>query len=410
MNKSLQIYIIKKILRKHGIEPDTIDMQAEVDSKLTLPENIQNILQRRGINDKKAIDEAYEQQKNEELLREYLGMNNIEVKDETKNQTEELIEEEEKIHYETIIELFSKLAKEGKAIRFLSRFIFPELQGKVWKNIRKAVLLLLATQYDMRKRTRIHVLMIGEEGTGKTEALRWIRSKISTFFAHGEHASKVGLVGDARGIEITAGLLADAHQHIICIDELDKMGYRDQDGLLQAMEEGQYTITKGKHREWFDAEVRVFAAANNTNKIHKPLRDRFDFTFELKKPTRDERLESVDAIVDIFFDEYREDKSQILLDYLNWIQDFEPKAENKEEIKQVLKSYIKLTKAPIEEMSYRALEESMLRIAYAVAKLHKRNVTPLDVVEALKMKDSTLNDEQIALLKARAKGVLDAKE
>jgi uncharacterized protein YlxW (UPF0749 family) len=39
MNKALQIYNLKKFLKKHGIDEDLIDLEALVDSSLTYPEN-----------------------------------------------------------------------------------------------------------------------------------------------------------------------------------------------------------------------------------------------------------------------------------------------------------------------------------------------------------------------------------
>ena len=39
MNKKLQINIIKKMLKKQGIEPDLVDVEARVDSTLNLSEN-----------------------------------------------------------------------------------------------------------------------------------------------------------------------------------------------------------------------------------------------------------------------------------------------------------------------------------------------------------------------------------
>jgi hypothetical protein len=43
MNKSLQKAVISKILKKHGIDPDTVDLEAEIDSNLSLSENLENI-------------------------------------------------------------------------------------------------------------------------------------------------------------------------------------------------------------------------------------------------------------------------------------------------------------------------------------------------------------------------------
>ncbi len=49
MNKNLQIYKLKKELKKYGIEPDTVDLEALVDPTLTYKENKANIFKQLGI-------------------------------------------------------------------------------------------------------------------------------------------------------------------------------------------------------------------------------------------------------------------------------------------------------------------------------------------------------------------------
>lgn len=48
MNSGLQKHMIKKKLRNKGINPDKIDLEAELDSSLTLPENIRNLEEKYG--------------------------------------------------------------------------------------------------------------------------------------------------------------------------------------------------------------------------------------------------------------------------------------------------------------------------------------------------------------------------
>ena len=48
MNTGLQKHTIKKKLRNRGINPDKIDLEAELDSTLSLPENIQNLEEKYG--------------------------------------------------------------------------------------------------------------------------------------------------------------------------------------------------------------------------------------------------------------------------------------------------------------------------------------------------------------------------
>jgi hypothetical protein len=49
MNIQLQIYKIQQYLSDHGLDPEQIDVAAEIDRTLSLPENIKNIAGNFGI-------------------------------------------------------------------------------------------------------------------------------------------------------------------------------------------------------------------------------------------------------------------------------------------------------------------------------------------------------------------------
>jgi len=245
--------------------------------------------------------------------------------------------------------------------------------------------------YDLSVEDNENFVLANGIVTHNTEMLLALQEIFGGIIVNAEHTSKVGLVGDARG-GMTAGLLADYDGNLVLLDELDKMGGRDQAGLLQAMEEGYYTIVKGKHRERFKAEVRVVATANNINKITKPLLDRFDFIFEVKTMPREERAKGVETIVENFFGNGEKKGHKVLRAYLNWIRDFEPMIEEGDTpiVVEMLRKYILLTKTAIDDVSYRNLELSILRIAYAMAKLEKSNIKPRHIEEAIIFKDRML--------------------
>jgi len=294
---------------------------------------------------------------------------------------------------ETLEELFEKLAREREPLDFLSQFICPTLIGDIWEYIRKATLLLLATQNDTNTtRIRLHTLLVGSPGTGKTVFLSWVQENLGGILISSEHTSKTGLVGDARGHRITPGLLADYDGNIVLPDELDKMSGLDQSGLLQAMEEGKYMIVKGKQRMEFDAEVRVIAGANQLDKIVKPLQDRFDFIFKLSVVKREKRAENVDKLIKAFFGTNEMEKSQLILEYLRWVKDFKPVIEEQdfEAISEMMAMYIRKTSTKIDNVSIRNLEMSILRIAYAMAKLEKSNIKPKHVKRAILFKNAVL--------------------
>ena len=425
MTVELQRHVIEKLIRKRYGNASNVDELVEralemIDSTLHLDENIKEIERVLGITLTKASDEIkqnhasdeYVSQKNDELLEEYLmQFGNIDSDEEIQNPEEaieeelRLLEEEKQIHEQELHRLFDKLRQRRDPIDYLSKYLFPELQGDQYEPVRRAVLLSLVSHRDHRKRNRIHVLVHGMPGCGKTEILLWLRDKMGAVFTT-KHTSEVGLIGDARGKELEPGALAEADGNLLCIDELDKFKRKDLDGLLEAMEEGQYTVRKGKIKEKVRAEVRIIASANEIDKLPKALIDRFDFVYELKVLPREERAEKSEKLVEQFFYE-SETNTEILKAYLDWIADFQPIPENIDRIKKVIREYIKTTNLNLDVYSYRSLELSILRIAYAMAKLRRENVTPLTIVQAIRMKDPTLNNGQTKYLQAIAKGAID---
>jgi DNA replicative helicase MCM subunit Mcm2 (Cdc46/Mcm family) len=290
---------------------------------------------------------------------------------------------------------FQKIA-EGNPLDYLSRFVCPYLVGGEWPQIRKAHVLMMACEEVGNTRMRTHEILIGPPGTGKTELLNWHREYIGGQFINSELTSKVGLVGDARGAEVTPGLLADCDGNFVLCDELDKMTRYDQSGLLQAMEEGRYTITKGREHVDFKAEIRTIAAANNIFSLQEPLLDRFDFIFTVSPPARKERAENVNFIIDSFLGKNNINKYiNIVIAYIEWVKqnhDGNIRFEDEQLCKDHIKNYLLGTSLRIESMSYRNLELSILRIAYAHSRLERKLITEEHVKNAIRLKDMMMRN------------------
>ena len=286
-------------------------------------------------------------------------------------------------------EYFQIVAKENP-LEFFSKHICPYLVGTQWDIIRKCSLLMGVTTDRPNLRMRLHILLCGGPGTGKSELLNWWRQKMDGVLVNSELTSKTGLVGDARGKTIHPGLLARSNGSVLLVDELDKMSIKDQNGLLQAMEQGEYIITKGKNRQAFKAEVRVIATCNDINKIQQPLVDRFDFPFKVARISRIKRAEYVSDIIDSFMGKNAKDYSLVVKAYLNWAKNAKTRIAPSDEpaIKKAIKNYILNTDANIEGVSYRSLEFSILRIAYALALLERSKITESHINFAIELKDT----------------------
>jgi DNA replicative helicase MCM subunit Mcm2 (Cdc46/Mcm family) len=290
-------------------------------------------------------------------------------------------------------EYFQIIANENP-LEFLSKHICPYLVGTQWDIIRKCALLLGVTNDRPNMRMRLHILLCGGPGTGKSEFLGWWQQKMDGILINSELTSKTGLVGDARGKNIRPGILAQSNGSVLLADELDKMSIIDQNGLLQSMEEGEYVITKGKNRQIFKSEVRVIASCNNINKIQQPLVDRFDFSFNVERISRIQRAEYVSNIIDSFMGKNAKEYSLVVKAYLNWARTAKTRIDSDDEpaIKKAIKDYILNSDSNIEGMSYRSLEFSILRISYALALLERSKIKERHINFAINLKDKIYNN------------------
>ncbi|MBN1159916.1 MAG: hypothetical protein JXA43_01615 [Candidatus Diapherotrites archaeon] len=149
-------------------------------------------------------------------------------------------EEEDKI---------KKLAKDPKIYDYLVQSIAPSIFG--YEVIKEAIALQLfggtkkILPDNSVKRGDIHMLLIGDPGTGKSMILQYVK-KISpkSIYIAGKMASGAGLAVTAEkddfgdgGWTLKAGALVLASGGMAAIDELDKMTDEDRSALHEAMEQ-----------------------------------------------------------------------------------------------------------------------------------------------------------------------------
>ncbi len=159
----------------------------------------------------------------------------------------------------------------------------------------------------------IHILLIGDPGSGKSQMLKRIH-KVSPKgrFISGKGVSGAGLTASVvkdefiGGWSLEAGALVLANKGICCIDEMDKMDPDDTAAMHEALEGQTITISKANIQATLRAETTVLAAANPkfgrfdpyetvAKQIELPptLINRFDLIFPIKDlpdPVKDEKM------------------------------------------------------------------------------------------------------------------------
>lgn len=279
-----------------------------------------------------------------------------------------------------------------KARKTIKEFIAPNIFGLELAK-EAAALQLFATE-------PVHILLLGDPGTGKTDILR-SASKLHpiTSFGLGSGASKAGLSAAVKGNEIIKGLLPMANDGICCIDELNLMKKTDYAALYSAMEKGFITYDKANKHFQLDAKVRVIATSNpkgdrfvgNIISILKQqipfdsaLLTRFHLVFLIRKPGLERFARITKKIV-------QNDKMKVNINDMEFIKDYVDFAEQvdvefpKEFEKQVVDFSTELKKNEkkyLIEISPR-LVIGLMRLAKAAARMElRKTVTKEDIDKA----------------------------
>ena len=161
----------------------------------------------------------------------------------------------------------------------------------------------------------IHILLVGDPGTAKSQLLRYISQLAPrSIYTSGKSSSAAGLTASAvRSDEfgegkwtLEAGALVLADLGVACVDELDKMNPKDRDALHQAMEQQEISVAKAGINATLKSRCALLGAANPklgrfdeysslADQINIPpaLLSRFDLIFPLTDKPDKERDEAL---------------------------------------------------------------------------------------------------------------------
>ncbi|MCD6469485.1 minichromosome maintenance protein MCM [Candidatus Bathyarchaeota archaeon] len=208
-----------------------------------------------------------------------------------------------------------KLAKDPNIHQKIIQSIAPSIYG--YEHIKEAIMYLLfggVPKYlpDINIRGEIHVLLIGDPGTAKSQLLRYVqRIAPRGLYTSGRGTTAAGLTAavlpsPGGGMTLEAGALVLADKGIACIDEIDKMRAEDRVAMHEAMEQHTISVAKGGIVATLNARTAILAAANPALGRYDPYRtvaenislpvtilSRFDLIFVLRdvpEKERDERM------------------------------------------------------------------------------------------------------------------------
>ena len=174
-----------------------------------------------------------------------------------------------------------KLSKNENIKLMISSSIAPSIYG--YDDIKSALALQLFSGVakdlpdGVRIRGDIHVMLVGDPGTAKSQLVRYITALSPRgVFNSGKSASGVGLtaavvkdnLSDDRWT-LEGGALVLADNGLCAVDEMDKMRQEDVSALHEAMEQQTVTISKAGIHAVLSTRCALLAAAN-------PVHGRFD--------------------------------------------------------------------------------------------------------------------------------------
>ncbi|PIN70688.1 AAA family ATPase [Candidatus Woesearchaeota archaeon CG11_big_fil_rev_8_21_14_0_20_43_8] len=321
--------------------------------------------------------------------------NYLEPLEEDYSQIKIITEEEIKI---------KELSADPRIFEKLTTSLAPSIYGH--ERVKEALLLQLFSGVSkkktdgVRRRGDIHILLIGDPGSGKSQLLKrlsYVAPKAR--YVSGKGVSGAGLTAAVvkdeflKGWSLEAGALVLANKGICMIDELDKMSKEDRSAMHEALEQQTVTISKANIQATLRSETTVLAAANPkfgrfdpyeiiAKQIDLPssLINRFDLIFPVRDlPDKEKDTMMASFILDLHkknIDMEGEIPTELLRKYISYArQKCHPVLTDKA-IEEIKSYYIKMRNSGgSDENNMKAIPisarqlEALIRLAEASAKI-----------------------------------------
>ncbi len=205
------------------------------------------------------------------------------------------------------IEEIELLSQDPQIFDKFVRSVAPTIKGRNY--IKQAMILQMFGGVRKERgdgtatRGDIHVLLIGDPGTGKSQLVKSMGSVCpKARYVSGKGTTGAGLTATVvrddflRGWALEAGALVLAHKGLLCVDEIDKMSDEDRSAMHEAMEQQQVSISKANVQAVLNCQTTLLAAANpeyGRFDSYKPISEQIDMPvtlisrFDLIFPVRD---------------------------------------------------------------------------------------------------------------------------
>jgi len=244
-----------------GETPQSIDMNVEDDitGKVTPGDHVTAV----GV---LHIEQMSEGNEKSSLFDLYMDGVSITVEDE---EFEDMDIEQEDI--ETIIQL----SNEDGIYDQMVGSVAPAIYGYEEEKLAMILQLFSGVTKNLPDGSRIrgdlHMLLIGDPGTGKSQMLSYIENIAPrSVYTSGKGSSSAGLTaaavqddfGDGQQWTLEAGALVLADKGIAAVDELDKMASDDRSAMHEALEQQKISISKAGINATLKSRCSLLGAAN----------------------------------------------------------------------------------------------------------------------------------------------------